>query len=77
LPKGCVNGKRTAKSKTRFVAVTEENLTPFEIELHNRAWKQAKIELLGSFDANIPLFQYSKIAQRAEEIRKEMKTRVC
>lgn len=52
-------------------------MTPFELELHNRAWKQAKVELLGSFDANVPLFQYSKIAQRAEEIRREMKTRVC
>jgi hypothetical protein len=46
-----------------------------ELELHNAAWKAAKVEMLGSADADIPPAWFSVIAQRAEVIRKNMPTR--
>lgn len=46
-----------------------------ELELHNTAWKAAKVEILGSTDAVIPAGFFSTIAQRAEVIRREMPTR--
>jgi hypothetical protein len=46
-----------------------------ELAKHNRAWKQAKAEMLDSEVVTIPDGWYSTIAARAEVIRKEMKTR--
>ena len=50
-------------------------ITPQELELHNAAWKAAKIELFGSVTADIPFTKFSAVALRADIIRKDFKVR--
>lgn len=46
-----------------------------ELDKHNAAWKAAKVEILGSAEADIPMLWFSVVVRRADVIHSQMKER--